>query len=194
MPAKRSTGRSSTTKTKTTKVGGTEQIQARIQDRSRGRVARVRAVPVDVRGRAKKLVKAALARRLGRLVGRALAAAGEAEAEMTLSLVDDDEIRALNRDWRETDQPTDVLSFSMREGEGGELHPELLGDVVISVETAARQAEDAGKTLEAELLHLAVHGLAHLCGYDHATEAEEKVMFGWEAELRERALAAEDAT
>ncbi len=119
-----------------------------------------------------------------------MAAAGEARSSLSLALVDDAAIHALNRDYREVDKPTDVLSFSMREGPGGELHPDLLGDVVISVETAARQAAEAGRTLEEELLHLAVHGLAHLCGYDHATVDEERRMFGWEAELRAEATRA----
>ncbi len=120
-------------------------------------------------------------------MARALAAAGEEGAALSLALVGDEEIRVLNRDFRGVDKATDVLSFSMREGEGGQLHPELLGDVVISVETAARQAEEAGRTLDEELLHLAVHGLAHLCGYDHATVDEEGRMFGWEAKLRAQA-------
>jgi probable rRNA maturation factor len=154
---------------------------------------RVRAVPHDVRGRARRLLDPALARRVARLCGRVLVLGGEAGAEMTLSFVDDDEIHELNRRWRDVDAPTDVLSFSMREGQGGELHPEQLGDVIISVETAARQAESGGRTLEAELVHLAVHGFAHLCGYDHATPDEERVMFGWEAELREAALRDEQA-
>ncbi|MSP63558.1 MAG: rRNA maturation RNase YbeY [Myxococcales bacterium] len=118
---------------------------------------------------------------------RALAAAGENESLLALSLVDDPEIHALNREYREVDRPTDVLSFAMREGEGGALHPELLGDVVISVETAERQAVEHGHPIEEELLHLAVHGLAHVCGYDHATDDEERRMFAWEAKLREQA-------
>ena len=150
-------------------------------------------MPVEVRGRARTLVSRTEAQRLGRELGRALVAAGEAGAEMTLSLVDDDEIHALNRDYRDKDKPTDVLSFSMREGEGGTLHPELLGDVVISVETAERQAEETARPLADELLHLAVHGLAHLCGYDHVTLDEERVMFAWEAGLREAARPARKA-
>jgi probable rRNA maturation factor len=67
----------------------------------------------------------------------------------------------------------------------------VLGDVVISVETAARQAVEAGRTLEEELLWLAVHGFVHLCGYDHATVEEERRMFGWEAELRGKAMGGE---
>ncbi len=126
--------------------------------------------------------------RLGRRLARAMTAAGEPGSQLSLSLVDDEEIRALNRDYRDKDRPTDVLSFAMREGEGGALHPELLGDVVISVETAERQAAEAGHSLDEELLALAVHGLAHLLGEDHATADEERRMFGWEALLRAQAL------
>src|SRR5262245_50970835 len=103
-------------------------------------------------------VAAAAATRLKRRLGRAMAAAGEAASSLSLVLVDDAAIHTLNRDYREVDKPTDVLSFSMREGAGGELNPDVLGDVVISVDTAARQAAEAGRTLEEELLHLAVHG------------------------------------
>lgn len=144
---------------------------------------------VETRGAAKKLVAPAARTRLRRLLARAIDAAGEGGSQVSLSLVDDAEIHGLNRDYRDVDKPTDVLSFAMREGEGGALHPELLGDIVISVETAARQAAEAGRTLDEELLHLAVHGLAHLVGYDHATSDEERRMFGWEAQLREQAVA-----
>jgi probable rRNA maturation factor len=147
------------------------------------------SVVVEARGRAARKVTAAARERLRKRIARAMAAAGEAKASLSLSLVDDEEIRVLNRDFRAVDKATDVLSFSMREGEGGQLHPELLGDVVISVETAVRQAEEVGRTLEEELLCLAVHGLAHLCGYDHATVDEEGRMFGWEAKLRDVACA-----
>ena len=60
----------------------------------------------------------------------------------------------------------------------------MLGDIVISVETAARQALAGGRSLTDELAHLAVHGLAHLIGFDHASPKEERVMFGYEAKLR----------
>ncbi len=152
------------------------------------------SVVVTAQGRAGRKVAKAARERLGKRIGRAMAAAGEAGAALSLVLVDDEEIRVLNRDFRSVDKATDVLSFSMREGEGGQLHPELLGDVVISVETAGRQAEEAGRTLDEELLHLAVHGLAHLCGYDHATVDEEGRMFGWEARLREVACATAKVT
>ncbi|HEX9104872.1 MAG TPA: rRNA maturation RNase YbeY [Polyangia bacterium] len=114
-------------------------------------------------------------------VGRAMRAAGVVERAMTLSLTSDRELRRLNKKYAGEDHVTDVLSF--------EQEAPLLGDVVISVETAARQAKSAGHSLGAELFHLAVHGMVHLLGYDHATKAEERVMFGYEAKLRARATA-----
>jgi probable rRNA maturation factor len=117
-------------------------------------------------------------RELSRQVKRAMRAAG-AEGALSLSLTDDAELHALNLKFAGEDHATDVLSFE-------QARP-LLGDVVISVETAARQARGGGHTLGAELVHLAVHGLAHLCGYDHATRKDEAVMFGWEAKLRAQA-------
>jgi probable rRNA maturation factor len=101
--------------------------------------------------------------------------------EAGLTLTDDDEIHALNRDWRKKDRPTDVLAFAMREGKGGALAPGLLGDVVISVETAARQAR---RGLWDELLFLWSHGLCHLLGYDHRTDREERDMNARMAALR----------
>jgi probable rRNA maturation factor len=113
-------------------------------------------------------------RRVARMVRAAgLAEAGAGELEVTLRLTDDPTIRELNRVYRRRDRPTDVLAFAQREGEGGALHPGLLGDIVISVETAARQAR---RGLERELLFLAAHGLCHLLGYDHHTDAEEAEM------------------
>jgi probable rRNA maturation factor len=108
-----------------------------------------------------------------------------AEVEVGLTLTDDAEIHALNRDFRRKNKPTDVLAFAMREGEGGNLHPGVLGDVVISLDTAARQAR---RGLCAEVLFLWSHGLCHLLGYDHRTDREEAVM-----NARMRDLAAEGA-
>lgn len=113
-------------------------------------------------------------------------AAGVGGAEIALSFTDDREILALNRNYAGEDHATDVLSFSQIEGESppGTASAKLLGDVVISIETARRQAQAGGRTLGQELFHLAVHGLVHLLGYDHATPRQEKQMFGYEAELR----------
>lgn len=112
---------------------------------------------------------------------RHLTGEGELErraVELSVALVDDACIQELNRDFRGADRPTDVLAFAMREGEDlptvGDV--ELLGDVVISVETARRQAANRGRPLLDELTMLLGHGLLHLLGYDHATKAEERVM------------------
>jgi probable rRNA maturation factor len=130
-------------------------------------------------------VPAATLKRLAREVARMVKAAakhdGRADYEVGLRLTTDREIHALNRDYRQKNKPTDVLAFAQREGPAGSLHPELLGDIVISVDTARKQAR---KGLAAELLHLASHGLCHLLGYDHRDDAEERVMNARAAALR----------
>jgi probable rRNA maturation factor len=109
-------------------------------------------------------------------------------AQVTVVLVGERAMRSLNKSWRGKDRPTDVLSFSQREGEGGDLHPEVLGDVVICVPVARRQAREAGHCLAAELDRLAVHGLLHLAGHDHETSPaaaramrrrEDAIIRGW---------------
>jgi probable rRNA maturation factor len=101
-------------------------------------------------------------------------------AELSVSVTDDREIRELNRVFRHRDRATDVLAFAMREGEAmatqADLADEVLGDVVISVETARRQAGKRRRPLDAEMRMLLAHGLLHLVGYDHQTKREEKVM------------------
>jgi probable rRNA maturation factor len=91
------------------------------------------------------------------------------EGELSLVIVDDAEIAALNRQYLNRSGPTNVISFAMREGAFGGIHPELLGDVIISAETARHEAEAAGMTAEARLTELLVHGVLHLLGYDHET-------------------------
>ena len=98
------------------------------------------------------------------------------DAELSVLLCDDATIHALNRDYRAKDRPTDVLAFAMAEGEGGDLHPDLLGDVVISLDTARRQAGEGGRTIVHEVTFLLAHGLLHLLGYDHRDEDERRVM------------------
>lgn len=123
-------------------------------------------------------------RRLGVELRRMVHAAGKT-LEVGFRLCGDAAIHALNRDYRGKDKPTDVLAFAMREGEGGELHPDVLGDVVISLDTAWRQAKvktPAG--LHDEVLFLASHGLCHLLGYDHQDDAQEAEMNARMAELR----------
>jgi probable rRNA maturation factor len=132
--------------------------------------------------------RAALRRELRRMVAAAARTAGH-DLEAGVRFTDDAAIHALNRDYRHKDRPTDVLAFAQREGPGGALHPSLLGDVVISVETARRQAKRRGpRGLAAELRVLAAHGLCHLLGYDHRDDAEEATM-----NARAAALVAEAA-
>jgi probable rRNA maturation factor len=111
--------------------------------------------------------------RLGRMLRAAALTEELEELEASFTFTGDAQIHELNRDYRGKDRPTDVLAFAQREGEGGHLHPEVLGDVVISLETAERQRT---QPLLEELLFLAAHGLCHLLGYDHQTDAEEAEM------------------
>lgn len=125
------------------------------------------------------------------LLANAVIAAAEYESivsgEVVVSLVDDERIRELNRVYRQKDTSTDVLSFAIQESLDTEpdiFFPEEeavdapLGDIVISVDTAARQAEEYQHSLQRELAFLAVHGFLHLIGYDHMTAEQEKEMFG----------------
>jgi rRNA maturation RNase YbeY len=141
-------------------------------------------MPVAVTSRGRRVP--ALAGRLGRAARRLLGGLGLGDAELSLLLVSDAEMRKLNRAWRRRDRPTDVLAFAQREGAGG-APAGLLGDVVISVDTARRQASEHGGTLGTEGERLLIHGLLHLLGYDHersAAEARrmqrrERVLAGW---------------
>lgn len=116
---------------------------------------------------------------------RLLAAAGERGSSLSLTLVDDAAIRTLNREHRGKDKPTDVLSFSLVEGNGA-APPEqerLLGDVVISVDTAKRQAKDYSATLQDELYRLLIHGILHVLGHDHERADERRAMVAQERRL-----------
>jgi probable rRNA maturation factor len=117
---------------------------------------------------------------LERLAYRALEAEEVARpAELSIVLADDATVQGLNRDYRDTDAPTDVLSFAQSEGEefarpdGAMRH---LGDVIISIDMARRQAQEYGLELQDEAAHLLVHGILHLLGYDHQSADEERTM------------------
>ena len=107
----------------------------------------------------------------------------EQDSEVSVTFVDNEAIHEINKQYRDKDQPTDVISFAMEElGEGevqiiGEGMPRVLGDIIISTDRTKEQAEDYGHSFERELGFLAVHGFLHLLGYDHMTEADEKEMF-----------------
>jgi probable rRNA maturation factor len=105
--------------------------------------------------------------RIRKRVKKLLSALECDRAEVSLVFVDDDEMQTLNRTWRAKDRPTDVLAFSQREGRSPPVSEDLLGDVVISVETAERQARERGENLEDELDLLIIHGILHLLGYEH---------------------------
>lgn len=116
------------------------------------------------------------------------------DVEISVMFTDNEEIRTLNKLHRNIDRETDVLSFPLfeydREGyiieEELEINPDgdmLLGDIVISLEKAAEQAEEYGHSMDREVGFLTVHSMLHLFGYDHMTPEEEKEMFGYQKEI-----------
>ena len=109
--------------------------------------------------------------RLDRLARAILSAVGETSAELGIVFVGDQRMRGFNRQYRGKDRTTDVLAFAMREAPHSSAH--LLGDVVIAVPTAVRQAKQGQRSLDEELAVLIVHGILHLCGYDHERSEKE---------------------
>ncbi len=103
----------------------------------------------------------------GRKLMKVLRSLGLHDAELSVLFVGDRAMRTLNHAWIGKDKTTDVLSFSMREGKFLHIQPEILGDIVISIPVATRQASAAGHSLAIEIERLLVHGLVHLLGYDH---------------------------
>ncbi len=95
------------------------------------------------------------------------------DAEISILCVDDLEIRDMNSSYRGKDKPTNVLSFPMQEGEFSGIHPNLLGDLVMSLETADREASESGITLDERVSQLLVHGILHLIGLDHEKSERE---------------------
>lgn len=109
----------------------------------------------------------------------------ENEAQVSVTFTDDEGIRELNRQYRQIDRATDVLSFPLIDFEGGEEPPTdevevMLGDIVLSLERAQAQAEEFGHSMEREVAFLTVHSMLHLLGYDHVNSEEE------DAEMRRR--------
>lgn len=139
-------------------------------------------------------------RQINAVAARAAALEGVADASANIVIADDDYLHELNWKFRQIDRATDVLSFpanelsapigqaieagaDLEQGEEGEL---FLGDIFISLDHAAVQAEEYGNTLEQELCFLAVHGMLHLMGYDHMKEQEEMVMRQKQREVLQR--------
>jgi len=114
---------------------------------------------------------------------RLLRALHEARSELSIALVDDATIRDLNARFRGRRRATDVLAFALREGPEPERAGRLLGDVVISLETAARQARRAHRRFESEVARLLIHGTLHLLGFDHQHPVEAKRMRAEERRL-----------
>ena len=119
---------------------------------------------------------------LERAVRRTLEAEGHSQADVSLALLGDPEMRARNRRYLGKDRPTDVLAFSLGDGD------DVVGDVYVGLDQATRQAADLGLTLEEELVRLAIHGTLHVLGHDHpeGPERERCPMFRLQEQLVRR--------
>ena len=115
-------------------------------------------------------------RRLRNRAVRLLRELGRPKAELSIALVDDAEIAELNARYRGVEAATDVLSFSLLEGAHAERRGDLLGDVVVSLDTAAVQARRGRRSLDDEVLRLLIHGTLHLLGHDHERDDEARRM------------------
>lgn len=118
-----------------------------------------------------------------------------ADGEVSVSLVDNQTIHQLNKDYRNIDRPTDVLSFAMNESVDDDMEifyeeedefTNMLGDIIISIPRTVEQANDYRHSFSRELGFLSVHGFLHLLGYDHEDEESEKIMFAKQEEVLNR--------
>lgn len=117
---------------------------------------------------------------MGDWAQKALMYLGINDAELSVVVTDDDHIRELNRDYLHRDRPTNVISFPQQEGEGPEgTH---LGDIVISAERAEEEAHDSGLDTTERIMDLLIHGICHLCGYNHEGVSDEETRKMEEAE------------
>ena len=126
-------------------------------------------MPVEItrRGTGKKVPS----RALKKIAQAVLAVVGQAQVELSVALIGNAEMQKLNRQYRHKDYPTDVLSFPVEDTLFA--GHQLLGDVIISVEKAAEQAQEHGRTRDEELVTLLIHGIVHLLGYDHERSAKD---------------------
>ena len=111
-------------------------------------------------------------RRLARTILKEL---NHPDKEIGILFVDDRQIRDLNEKYLKVNRPTNVISFPMAQGEFSEINPQLLGDVVISVETATKEAQESGLSLEEEIAFLLIHGILHLMGHDHTRGGRQRM-------------------
>jgi probable rRNA maturation factor len=113
----------------------------------------------------------------------------QAGSELSVTFVSNERIQEINREYRDKDQPTDVISFALEEMGEGELEvfgadiPRVLGDIIISIPRTREQAEEYNHSFMRELGFLSVHGFLHLLGYDHMNEQDEKIMFDRQKEI-----------
>lgn len=144
-------------------------------------------------GLCERAARAALAAALAEGAPLASVVGAASELELCIALEDDDSVRALNRDFRGADRATNVLAFAALETADGtatapadgpeEDEPLALGDVIVALETTRDEAQRDGKTLEDHLVHLVVHGVLHLLGHDHQTDADADRMEALEARI-----------
>ncbi|MCC6887375.1 MAG: rRNA maturation RNase YbeY [Hyphomicrobiales bacterium] len=126
----------------------------------------------------------ALASTIAAALGVANRLTGPLQGELTVAVVDDARMRTLNRQWRDLDKPTNVLSFPAADSPAAPAR--YLGDIAISYETCRREAAAAGKALEDHVAHLAVHGFLHLLGHDHEADADAEAMEALERRILAR--------
>jgi probable rRNA maturation factor len=139
-------------------------------------------IQIDNQQKQRKLPKP----RIRKTAQTLLNALGNPDAELSIVIMDDPRIQALNRQYLNRPWPTNVIAFPMREGGFSHINPHMLGDVVISVDTAAREARDLGVDFEDRFNFLLIHGILHLFGYDHETSKEdERIMDEKSEELYE---------
>jgi probable rRNA maturation factor len=114
--------------------------------------------------------------RISRLAEKVLSILREKDAKACIFFVNDAKIRALNLKYRKIDRPTDCLAFPMREGAGGKIHREILGDIVISVDTAKKNSRYFGSAVKKEISLYVIHGILHLLGFKDTTVPARKKM------------------
>jgi probable rRNA maturation factor len=140
------------------------------------------APPIDIQVASKLWNGQPLAEQTVRdAIAAAAAALRKTSGEVSVVLTDDAAIRALNRDWRKIDKPTNVLSFPAPKAVSGSAT--MLGDIVIAYETLARECTEENRIFLHHLSHLTVHGFLHLIGYDHQNDAEADEMEGLETKI-----------
>lgn len=141
-------------------------------------------VEIDVRNKCKSniITTHRLKKITNNILKLVLEEKGRTSAEVSVVYVDEAEMRTLNKRYRGANKSTDVLAFPMNEGKFAVINPDLLGDIVICVPAARKQAVQRGHSLERELTVLLIHGVLHLLGYDHSTDEEESAMKELETE------------